>query len=431
MSDEIVRPGSAPARPVNQCHSEQVDLLVKEMFGSIASSASSSSGLSKLRRPHTACAGARAVATVIVEESDNIDDDDSDGASLDQDDGEDVFEESSWRMPRFKAPYPHTSGHQGGSSSSSCSKTTGFDGSHRPSSAPTVTAESTQSSRGTTSVARSVNYLSTLPKGEQLLLSGLCSRLSEASERAQAAVLKGAAAESSCPSTPSRPTASATALPASMADKLPKSRFLQPPQQVLGSSTPRQRRVAGGLAPRASKYTSHNSWANYLPIRKPISITSALEKPEVPKEVTPSQEMRQAPVVAPPAASAVDPSQEAEPSSPGSKKRGPKYRVVPGGSRPALASLAAGAGKTNQRELVVLEFRTEPRVVPASRRKFIRGEESAAIMEISDVSAVSKKKIPSSVLTNKKSVGFAPHPRFRRADSGQWALEREALAKAT
>eukprot|EP00930_Biecheleria_cincta_P005249 TRINITY_DN106170_c0_g1_i1.p1 TRINITY_DN106170_c0_g1~~TRINITY_DN106170_c0_g1_i1.p1 ORF type:complete len:431 (+),score=72.42 TRINITY_DN106170_c0_g1_i1:92-1384(+) len=429
MSREMMRPGSAPARPVNQCHSEQVDLLVREMFGSIVSLASSSSsGLTKLQRPHTACAGARAVATVIVEASDDIDDDDSDGASLDPDDEEDAFEESSRRLPRFKAPYPHASGYQGGASSSG-SKATDFDGSHRPAPALRVTFEGTESSRDTANVARSVNYLSTLPKGEQLLLSGLSSRLSEASERAQAASMKRAAAERSCPSTPSRP-ASATALPASMADKLPQSRVLQPPQQVPASSTPRQRRVAGGLAPRAAKYTSHNSWANHLPIRKPISITSALEKPQAPKEVAPSQETRQAPAVPPPAAPAVDPSSEAEPSSPGSKKRGPKYRVLPGGSRPALASLAAGGGKTNQRELVVLEFRTEPRVVPASRRRFVRGEESAAIMEISEVSMVSKKKIQSSLLTNKKSVGFAPHPRFRREDSGQWALEREALAKA-
>jgi len=419
MREEIMRPGTAPARPVNEYHSEQVDLLVKEIFGSVAALASSTSGLSKLQRPHTACAGARAVATVIVEENEDTEDDDSDGASVDPDDDEDVFEESSRRMPNFKAPYSRTSGREGGSFASSCSRTTGYDGSHRPSSALTATAESTESSGYQSNAKLSVDYLSTLPRGEQRLLSGLCSRLSEASERAQATALRRGA-ESSCPSTPSRQTATPT-LPASMADKLPRSRVLQPPQQTARSPAIRQHRVAGGLAPRASKFSSHNSWVNHLPIRKPVSITSALEKPEAPKEVAPSQETRQeARAVHAPAAPAVEPASPAEPASPSGKRRGPKYRVLPGGSRPALAPLAASASKTNQRELVVLEFRTEPRVVPASRKRFVRGE----------VSTDSSKKFPSSMLANKKSVGFTPHPRFRREDSGQWALEREALAKS-
>eukprot|EP00929_Paragymnodinium_shiwhaense_P062609 TRINITY_DN3125_c1_g1_i2.p1 TRINITY_DN3125_c1_g1~~TRINITY_DN3125_c1_g1_i2.p1 ORF type:complete len:623 (-),score=142.05 TRINITY_DN3125_c1_g1_i2:202-2070(-) len=84
------------------------------------------------------------------------------------------------------------------------------------------------------------------------------------------------------------------------------------------------------------------------------------------------------------------------------KRRGPKYVVVPGAaSRPAAVAPGSLAKKA-PRDLVVLEFRTEPRVVPASRHG-----------------------------------GAAAHEKDRHASrnfrprSRQWAAEREGLCPLT
>jgi len=79
------------------------------------------------------------------------------------------------------------------------------------------------------------------------------------------------------------------------------------------------------------------------------------------------------------------------------KRRKPKYCVMPGGSRPAKKA-ASGPGQ----EFLVVEFRTEPRVVPASRKP---GQES------------------------KLGRGGALRHQFR-PNSRQWATERQALAAA-
>jgi len=89
------------------------------------------------------------------------------------------------------------------------------------------------------------------------------------------------------------------------------------------------------------------------------------------------------------------------------RKKGPKYRVVPGGSRPAkLASTASKqaaptAGPSGGQSFLVVEFRTEPRVVPATRH------------------------------SHKDRRGSGSHGRHQfRPGSRQWASERQALAAA-
>merc|ERR1739848_931318 len=85
----------------------------------------------------------------------------------------------------------------------------------------------------------------------------------------------------------------------------------------------------------------------------------------------------------------VAPLEPLEVSSCAPKRRGPKYRVLPGGSRP----------------LQGLEFRTEPRVVPATRRRN-----------------------PTALATCVGESQVADHRSFRPR-SRQWAAEREGLAR--
>jgi len=89
------------------------------------------------------------------------------------------------------------------------------------------------------------------------------------------------------------------------------------------------------------------------------------------------------------------------------RKKGPKYRVVPGGSRPAnVASIASKqaapkAGPSGGQGFLVVEFRTEPRVVPAARH------------------------------SHRDRRGSGGHARHQfRPGSRQWASERQALAAA-
>mmetsp|Transcript_21640 Transcript_21640/g.68363 ORF Transcript_21640/g.68363 Transcript_21640/m.68363 type:complete len:109 (+) Transcript_21640:81-407(+) len=76
--------------------------------------------------------------------------------------------------------------------------------------------------------------------------------------------------------------------------------------------------------------------------------------------------------------------------------RGPKYRVAPGGSRPAKKASTAALAPAE--EFLVVEFRTEPRVVPASR-------------------------------SSGQAKGKQVRHQFR-PNSRQWAADRQALAAA-
>lgn len=85
--------------------------------------------------------------------------------------------------------------------------------------------------------------------------------------------------------------------------------------------------------------------------------------------------------------------------------KGPKYRVAPGGSRPV-----GGPVRQEAKQFVVLEFRSEPRVVPSHR-----------------IRAKTPKEFRSPEITRQKQ-DKALQRRFRPADAA-WAREREALVQ--
>mmetsp|Transcript_57865 Transcript_57865/g.102822 ORF Transcript_57865/g.102822 Transcript_57865/m.102822 type:complete len:400 (+) Transcript_57865:73-1272(+) len=393
VEEERHRPGTAPVRRSVDGWAE-VDALVRDMLGSVASSSSSSVKLP--RRPHTACAGARALATVVVEGAEDSDTE-SDGASLDP------YDDDEPEVPAQAS----TSGYPSRNS-----------GTSRPATAshPAKVAEahlSTESSKTDILVLNAPE----LPKDAKLLLGG---------------GLWGYASGAKADDKSTRPSSSGSTtarsvpkpLPASMAEKLPR-------RCVQLSARP-------AMAPRAARMSSHNSWANHLPVRPPISVSGAgaagdRKKPGLrtrngygaevssPKRPTSAEKIqaKEAAQGLEKAAAAVDLSTE-PPQSP--KKRGPKYRVLPGGSRPALE--AAGS-KASQHEFMVLEFRTEPRVVPA-RRSILR-EESGAVDMAALSSFAGKSPPPAAQLARSAKKGLVSVPRFRQ-DSSKWALEREALA---
>lgn len=174
----------------------------------------------------------------------------------------------------------------------------------------------------------------------------------------------------------------------------------------------------GGMRPNAAKLSSHNSWATFLPMRAPGGLQPAPAasgvrlRPRTGEKVVATvaeagnssdvvgsvheastASRGSAPAVVSPAPAVQansDPgvsgaaAQEAPPEEP-KKKRGPKYQVVPGGSRPAK--------KAPAHEFLVVEFRTEPRVVPDRKKS----------------------------QANQAKHAFRP-------DSRSWAIDRKALA---
>ncbi|CAL1156467.1 unnamed protein product, partial [Cladocopium goreaui] len=194
----------------------------------------------------------------------------------------------------------------------------------------------------------------TFSRGEWLLLSGLAGKVNES----KASFSEDVHANSSCCE---ETRSKVKALPVSLAEKLPRTRVLQ-----VGRSR--------GMAPQASRFKSHASWTSFLPL-------PARERAE---QVAPK-----APSVAQSSADAQKPVQ---------RQAGPKYRVPPGGSRPARTESKAKMAKE-----FVLEFRSEPRVVPA--RRIIQDHRSQR--------------------RGQKCSETTPFHRFRQ-DDGRWALEREA-----
>jgi len=169
-------------------------------------------------------------------------------------------------------------------------------------------------------------------------------------------------------------------LPASMGSRMPRTCVLAP--------------GGGGMAPQASRLKSHNSWKEFLPGRR---LGGGLQTPKTARPsggypTTGSLGSREPEV------------QEAACDGQRSGKqemlKGPKYRVAPGASRPARPRDLSQV----KQDLVLLEFRSEPRVIPARR-------------------------IGKDFLYGSKRVDFAPRQRFRQPEAGGWAQEREALVK--
>lgn len=217
-----------------------------------------------------------------------------------------------------------------------------------------------------------------LSRGEWLLLSGLAGKASS-----KASSLKDARATSEFRSEETRPKEKI--LPPSLGEKLPRSRMLQ-----VGR--------CGGMAPQASRLKSHTSWTSFLPISSKDQRTAGRVRlaPTPPQTEQsfgyPENKNSESDLQAQIARSSADVHREAP------RQTGPKYRVLPGGSRPESKAKKA-------KEIVVLEFRSEPRVVPARRL----GQDTC------------------SQRRGQKKSESTPMHRFRQ-DDGLWALEREALA---
>mmetsp|Transcript_36099 Transcript_36099/g.58262 ORF Transcript_36099/g.58262 Transcript_36099/m.58262 type:complete len:392 (-) Transcript_36099:95-1270(-) len=376
------RPGTAPVRrPPGR---PEVARLVQDLLGSVASTACSSScgalATELPRRPHTACAGAQAVVVESSGAQGVSDDDESDGGSLDPYDDDEALE-----LLRS------------------------------PSAVPATLISTGPSSRSEVLILED-----SLSRGERLLLSG---GFFGSTGAASSSPRPGGAPKEVRSGRGSGPE-KRTALPDSTAEKLPRRCLLLSGRSAAGSAG----RPNAGMAPRAARLKSHNSWANFMPMRKTVSLSdsiAAVSSTASPKTVS---------------STGISPLKEVEPLAPAveeqkleantaaeldglaglieqKKQPGPKFRVLPGSSRPALAS-GIGVASDAKREFVVLEFRTEPRVVPASRRIF--GKEANPLP--------GGRAGPGPILCSSKSgKGFTPLPRFRQ-DSRQWAIEREALA---
>lgn len=207
---------------------------------------------------------------------------------------------------------------------------------------------------------------------------------------------------------------------AGVAQKLPRHCL------VLGTGAPRQE--AGrryGLAPAAAKMRTHSSWAHYLPVAIGGSMIKpeALEQSQQPSQKSDLENRSQVDPATTGTSQASDPSAVASVAAPaasvksatpplqappcasesGRRGKGPKYKVAPGGSRPGGRSSSASKASTSLRsgERMVLEFRTEPRMVPASRGADRRSLKSGAQADV---------------------------PRFRPAARSTWVEERQVLA---
>lgn len=367
----------------------EVDDLVRDMLTSAASTATSSAALADPlpRRPHTACAGVRPVGLVAVG-GDIEDSEESDGGEFDETDGVEQKAElvearaassgaggsaaltprpgrlrrdkqlllggGLWRS-RLSAAAEEQHRQAGAASTPSLAQASAGPAASRQSTAGPVVQ------RGSIGSAK----MSPLPNDAAKKLLRQC--VFVGAGRAAGGAGGYPAAASGSPKSAVATGAGPTVHPCSSGGR-------------------------GHLAPSAARLRSHCSWTNYLPMRpsaipgtqssaaaakvaEPAAakcvaevcaassaappqrapvVAAAMSSPAVPAA---------APVVAAVSQEAVSPDCENPAHDARSRRRGPKYQVVPGASRPAsIPPKKAGA-----REFVVLEFRTEPRVVPASR----------------------------------------------------------------
>jgi hypothetical protein len=247
-----------------------------------------------------------------------------------------------------------------------------------------------------------------LPREKALLLGGQ---------------LWGKAGSSSLSTPKNEKSSSKEAVKPLVSDAAAKAAAKKMPKQCLflGFNNPRPTSSSGqtatakprrALAPGAAKLRSHVSWAHHLPIRTPQTLgyssssattTATPESSDAVRSeltsgtsvmadrgtenVTHSEPHGKNEVNVEPLA-AVEPSNDEPPN----RKKGPRYYFAPGSSRPMLAP-----DHTKKRDAMVLEFRTEPRIVPASRAPAKRNE--------------------------RRSEAFRFRPKSR-----EWATEREVLA---
>lgn len=376
-------------------------------------------------RPHTACACARVVQIDEVRSAaSRIEEDESDGGSC-IDDSDDPGPPWNWSLR------PQTAMVWRSPATPSRESTATVRRAPRPQTAPAL------------GKVKSPRDLMPSPLQEQLVLlrGGLRGSLFRPSFATSRAATSTPALEKD---EAGKSKAIKASLPANAAKLLPK-------QCLFGAGVAAGPRTKSSLAPGAAMLRSHVSWISFLPLRGGVSSDKKVlpaSRPvgsQAPNSVAKTEvglaaatELSAALWVPPPQVAAgpgdevaaqraevpcgggpghcqeeglrqsfgaATHSQLARP--PGERRRGPKYQVLPGGSRPAPAKAARGPalapGVLAQapcalRECLVLEFRTEPRVVPATRPLGRHADDRG------------------------RALRFRPRSR-------QWAAEREVLAK--
>lgn len=375
-----MRPGTAPCprRPPPE-HWTQVDVILQDMLGCAASAATSSSSSALPQRPHTACVCARPVLCPAA----SSEEEDSDGGSMDE-----GLPEELTHTPTAR---PSASSGQ----------------------AEVLVLHEDQPAHPARAVRRSVE----LPREIALLLGGEVFGQAMASSRPPS---RGGS-EMRQPA----PAAAASELPGAIRDvaakaaakKLPRPTFLGQSAASQGLRKPGARAGLRGLAPGAARLRSHNSWAHYMPINPTLipaaaaagytagAASSTAAAPDVHQLVADALAVPVVPAASVPAtleaanlsSSGVPMPALAPPTDePPKRKRGPKYCVAPGGTRPKNLEQK----KVPPNEFMVLEFRTQPRVVPATRA-------------------------PARVEGRGAALRFRPGG--RDAKSLEWAAEREVL----
>lgn len=236
---------------------------------------------------------------------------------------------------------------------------------------PSLLSAEVREKRATGSISREA-FLRTVSSDEKLLLAGGFSSRASSSQNAPS--------QRQC-SEEHRQSSKSSVVPPSSVDG---EKFLPRQCLFLEGQPSRQPRRLGGqrLVPAAARLRSHNSWTNFLPTRTP-------EPPGASGRIIADAKADSCADVAA--------KSEAPCLEPGAKQ-GPKFRVQPGGSRPL------------KQDFLVLEFRSEPRVVPAGRKAAKRSEASSKLDPPDAGKSLADPK-------------FSP---FRQG-SRQWAADREAL----
>lgn len=360
------RPCTAPCRRPTSEDWTQVDAVVRDMFSTVASAATSSSALP--RRPHTACACAQLVQKKAAQSSD---DEESDGASIDVESDNDVQETLVRRSTAVSM-----------SGLAWLQEQRELNGASRPSTAliaPSHPNESEGHIEMRSSLANKRSCQSpTLPPDKALLLGGQLWGKATSSTSLAPATPKNEISHTKVAVNPAERDVVAKAA----AQKLPKQCLFMgfpSPGQMPSSAQKTTAKPRRGLAPAAAKLRSHVSWAHHLPMRTSQHLTNSSASADTTASepshgIRPEQTAGSNATVEP----AKDVAMNSEPVShaltdlvapveaptdePPSRKRGPRYYFAPGSSRPMRAPQHAP-----KRDVMVLEFRTEPRIVPASR----------------------------------------------------------------
>lgn len=368
---DSIRPGTAPCqrRPTPEQWT-QVDALVQGMLSSVASTATSSSASAPARRPHTACVCARAVPY----QSASSEEDESDGGSMDEGLPEELVSPVRLRT-----------------AAASTAQVMQIEHEHEDAISVDSASSTPRPSRQSREISRET----------QLLYGGGVFGQALMQSRPGTANSKVSASPPEASKVQTPPSANAEALSGKARDAAAKAAAKKLPKQCLFldfTASEQQRREAlpasgngarkgvakRALAPGAARMRSHLSWTHYLPAPHlaPAPSAASTGSPKGAPEATASAttagrqgyEVQEKPPVAiadtlSQAVISEEPPQVALPSSePPKRKRVPKYSVLPGGSRPKNFS-----HKVKHSDLMVLEFRTEPRVVPASRLSEGRG----------------------------------------------------------